>query len=227
MIQGRKTTWDVPGRVERLVVLVKAGLSAREIAIELGGDVTRNAVVGRCNRDGLSLGGNQSVKRRAEARNQAVAARRKAHAEAMAVRAQAKARTNHPPRPGQQNRPGAVFGNVQVFNPEETEAKRKEWRAYGETAIAFVSRGGGVESPNARPFLESSGCKWPLGDCLPYRYCCNPVAQTGTTARRTYCEGHLAIYAPDGAGRAIKGPNAVAAVVVDDEPVPLDMAMAA
>lgn len=229
MTWGRKLTWDVPGRVDKLRDLVKEGLSATEIAKQLGSDVTRNSVVGKCNRLGLSLGGAAAAAARGEASRQALAIRRKARAEAMAVRAQAKAArlANRPPRPGPQNRPGAVFGNVRVFNPEQTEAARVACRSYGETAIAFVERGAGVESPNARPFLESSGCKWPLGDGPTLRYCCNAVAQTGTTAQRSYCEGHLAVYAPDGSGRTIKGPNAVAAVVVDDEPVPLDLAVAA
>ena len=45
-----------PERTHRLKSLWREGVSAREIASKIGGDLTRNAVIGKANRLGLSGG---------------------------------------------------------------------------------------------------------------------------------------------------------------------------
>lgn len=54
--QGKETPWT-PEKIEALRKLADTGLSAAQMAVELGG-VTRNAVIGKCSRLGLKYGGN-------------------------------------------------------------------------------------------------------------------------------------------------------------------------
>jgi hypothetical protein len=93
-------------------------------------------------------------------------------------------RANKPPKPGPQNKPGAVFGNLKGQALTETRADRAK---AGKAAIARVEAKD-IESPNATPFLEArKGCKWPIGEGAALAMCCNPIS------RGSYCEGHAQI----------------------------------
>lgn len=161
-----KPYWT-PTREQYLRAAWTEGKSASEIAKELGG-TTRLAVIGKAHRLKLA--------RRAGLESQPAC-----------YASLSKPRQN-PPKPGQQNRPGAVFGPVSVLSPEETDKRRQEQRAEGAAIIARVANDQTVESPDARPFLEAKGgCKWPLGSGAGMLVCCNPIT------RGSYCEGHGAI----------------------------------
>ena len=51
-----------PERTHRLKTLWREGVSARDIAYKIGGDLTRNAVIGKANRLGLSRSVEHSAK---------------------------------------------------------------------------------------------------------------------------------------------------------------------
>lgn len=150
------------------------GRSATEITRDLrdsfGLIKTRNAVIGVLHRNGYSSKG------------RAVPSR--------PVRAPKVARSYvRPPKPGQQNKAGSIFGKTTTLNAAETEAKRQKAKAEGDALIAAVRAGAKVESPNARPWMERGfgECKFPLGERGEILSCCNPVSRGG------YCEGHAAV----------------------------------
>lgn len=154
------------------------GRSATEIARDLrdsfGLIKTRNAVIGILHRNGYSNKGRAAPSR--------------------PIRAPKVARSYvRPPKPGPQNKAGAIFGKTTTLNSAETEAKRQKAKAEGDALIAAVRAGAKVESPNARPWMEratgpdSNECKFPLGERGAILSCCNPVSRGG------YCEGHAAV----------------------------------
>jgi hypothetical protein len=154
------------------------GQSASQIASSLMGAFgvrrTRNSVIGRMNRNGIDGRCKPTKPERYRAPKVL---------KAPVVRAVPKTR---PPKPGQQNRPALTHGVGFAFtdSAEVAEAHRQRVRRDGKTAVEFVESGAGVESLNARPFFEGSGCKWPLADGMR---CCNQIA------RGPYCEGHGAV----------------------------------
>ena len=58
-----------PERTQRLTTLWREGVSARDIAYKIGGDLTRNAVIGKANRLGLSGGFGNSAKTKVSGKN--------------------------------------------------------------------------------------------------------------------------------------------------------------
>lgn len=98
---------------------------------------------------------------------------------------------NRPPKPGRQYRPGMVFGAVNILDQAETEKAIQRANAHGKTIETRVADGCGVDSPNARPFMEApyGACRWPLDEKPNLMACCNPVDQPG----RSYCPGHAAV----------------------------------
>ena len=54
-----------PERTNRLKILWREGVSSRDIAYKIGGDLTRNAVIGKANRLGLSGGFGDGAKTQA------------------------------------------------------------------------------------------------------------------------------------------------------------------
>lgn len=157
------------------------GHSAAEIVTSfaaIGVTRTRSGIIGRLQRIG-------APKRDEQVRynNQSRAATRNAIA-----RAKTSAK---PPKPPRQYRPGAVFGAVNILDQAETERAIKSAHRSGKTIEARVNEGCGVESPNARPFMEVplGACRWPLSEKPTLMACCNPV----TVAGKPYCAGHAAI----------------------------------
>lgn len=156
-------------RVDRLKKLWGEGKSAAQIAGILKGNLTRSAVIGKVHRLGLSEAG------RAKAA------------------APSTARTHvRPPKPGQQNRPGAVFGAVSIDNPEETERRRKIAQAENEKRLAAMAE---PANDTALPLINRSRfqCSWPVGE--PARpaeqMCCGQrVAMDANRAIETYCAKH-------------------------------------
>lgn len=168
-------------RVEQVRVLWQAGKSASEIAKQLGFGLTRNAVIGKVHRLGLSQHGRASVAKPAPDM-------RKRTFKAPKVQ-----RTHiKPPKPGPQNKGALQHGKGCDFsdNPASAEVKRAQYRNDGMTSLARVETGGGVESPFARPWMEDrkpNECNWTLGQRYEVKACCNPVHARG------WCAGHYAV----------------------------------
>lgn len=154
------------------------GWTCSRIAEVLRGK-SRNAVIGRLHRLGLN---DSSRSKPGPART--YRPKFKAPAVPRALRP-------NPPKPGPQNKPGAVFGAYQ-HEPDFAKAEigRAKRAASGQDKLTRVAAGAGVESPNAVPFLDYvSGCKWPIGERGAVSYCCNPVAG-GTGWGKRFCQGH-------------------------------------
>jgi GcrA cell cycle regulator len=178
-------------RVERLKKLWADGLSASQIAAELGG-VTRNAVIGKVHRLGLSG--------RAKAVPTA-ASRMRAKPAATQHRPQTTAAVARPAQPS-----FSVRGNVALAASPEIETRpvptpRIVPVQIVETAAPVCERVTIME-------LRESMCRWPLGDPsqADFRFCggrCTPG--------QPYCTHHAGIaYQPSHDRRRDRRPNMVA-----------------
>jgi GcrA cell cycle regulator len=186
--RGNNAIWP-PARVAKLKKLWAEGKSGSEIAEILGGGLSRAAVIGKANRLGCAARGapaNFSTYMPTVRRDRAPVVRSTKQAGAF------NARQGRPPKPGPQNRPGAVFGAVSVNNPEETERKRQACQAEGERV-----RLGMAEPANdtALPLIDRTRfqCSWPVGE--PERpaeqMCCGmPVPEGANSSVETYCAKH-------------------------------------
>lgn len=163
--------WDRPGTIAALQKLWAEGVPclaiSRAISDDVGFKVSRNAVIGKAHRLGLHL---------TFPRRQGVPSTSK----------QTKTgRKKSGPRPANQapfinaRRPGTDW-----VPDDGSAARRREARLSGMALVQRVESGAGVVSPNARPFAQSSGCKWVLTGGM---VCCNP------SGRKTYCAGHSAV----------------------------------
>jgi len=157
-----------------------AGKSAAEIAKIMAGGLTRNAVIGKLHRMGLTR-----ETRPADARPLKTGKPKTRIVKAPRILPAAhRTRAAKPPL-------SAAERSWQT--PVSTPTIQREQRAHGQTALQFVEGGAGVESPNARPFLEAArGCKWPIGPAGATLYCCNPLVG-GAGIGRAYCAGHAAV----------------------------------
>ncbi len=151
-------------RVELLKKLWADGLSASQIASELGG-VTRNAVIGKVHRLGLSG--------RTKATRPAAPRVRKAR------------RPSMPPRPSTR-----VIGNtalkVNVVAEQQVEAEVVPMRVLAPAEEPFIP----VEERATILQLNESTCKWPIGDPgSDDFYFCGRKSAPGMP----YCEHHCGI----------------------------------
>lgn len=165
---------------EQLHAFWLAGKSATEIARIMGGGLTRNAVIGKLHRLGLTR-----TSRPADAPPLQTGRTAKAR-RTLAVKVPKPLPVDHKPR----EKAPVAAAERSWQTPVSTPQIQRAQRAYGQTALQFVESGAGVQSPNARPFMEATGCKWPLGPRTDL-YCCNPVAG-GDGLGRSYCAGHFA-----------------------------------
>jgi len=162
--QTRSTGWT-DERVAELTKLWKRGLSATQIADRLGGNLTRNAVIGKVHRLGLA------------------ARRMPASPPARLTKAPKVARSHVcPPKPGSQNKPALVWGANEKARPKApTQAERREaFATIPPTAAPLIGR----------PF---GACAWPVGtpDTPANQLaCCAPKAEGWP-----YCEAHARIAA--------------------------------
>lgn len=136
-------------RVEMLKNLLKQGLSASQVAVELGG-VTRNAVIGKAVRIGLTIGNGRKPggqrQRRAPASPKARASFGFTRANSAAATAQQRERQ----AAAEALREMFAAGQAIDLTPEESA-----------TAVRLVD-------------LQTAHCRWPLGDPLDveaFRFC--------------------------------------------------------
>ena len=158
-------------RVEKLKKLWSEGLSASQIAAQLGG-VSRNAVIGKVHR--LNLPG------RAKAGGTPASARPKRPAQATPRPSNFTARPANAPRPV--SRP---VGNALAKDEIDTD-----FDAQAENLPVVIS-GKNVVVPMSRKLeltqLTERTCKWPIGDPLtPDFYFCGQHSDEG----KPYCDFH-------------------------------------
>lgn len=150
-------------RIEKLTKLWTEGLTASQIAQELG-DVTRNAVIGKAHRLGLS--GRPSPVR--AARTKKPAASRPAKPKPLAARSNASAPSNKP-KPAPAVQPPAQPVRQQPAMPQ--------------LDLSEIEAGPGVTLLK----VTDKMCKWPIGHPGEpgFRLCGRPSAEGGP-----YCQAH-------------------------------------
>ena len=151
-------------RVELLKKLWAEGLSARQIADQLGG-VTRNAVIGKVHRLGLSGRATTSRPKTMRPRKKRIDSGAKTMAGAQAPRAAVSARAASPHQsPGLENFPTAMITPID------------------ELVIPLADR-------VTMETLTEKHCKWPIGDPSEddFHYCGH-----GRHGDGVYCEFHTA-----------------------------------
>jgi GcrA cell cycle regulator len=161
---GAGMTWTKE-RIELLTKLWTEGLSASQIAAELGGDVSRNSVLGKANRLGLT------------------------HGPAKASSAPRPCKPP-PPKPPLTGEPSSHDGSTLASMPTHPVAANQPAVVPPSPVLlreaAIVPRSEGVMLLELREFM----CRWPLGDPTTpeFRYC-------GTQALMglPYCPHHAQI----------------------------------
>ena len=161
---GAGMTWTKE-RIELLTKLWTEGLSASQIAAELGGDVSRNSVLGKANRLGLT------------------------HGPAKASSAPRPCKPP-PPKPPLTGEPSSHDGSTLASMPTHPVAANQPAVVPPAPVLlreaAIVPRSEGVMILELREFM----CRWPLGDPTTpeFRYC-------GTQALMglPYCPHHAQI----------------------------------
>lgn len=168
MTAGVSQAWRVPGRVETLSRLWKEGKSASEIARTLNCGLTRNAIIGKIHRMGLSNGGRDTdmtkVRAAVERAKQTALLRERKQAEKLARE---------------------QFKDAAKEERERRQRAETETRRQTDAAVELSA----ITSPHARPWMErrAGECNWPLGERGAIRACCNPIARGG------WCAGHSAV----------------------------------
>lgn len=146
---------------------IEEGRSAAETARSIPG-ATRNAIIGKAHRMGWLTN------------------TRQAPSKPQRIKAPSVPRSHvRPPKPGPQNKPAVILGAYSTSSPDQQAARAAEGRAIN----AAVKAGGGVASPNAKPWMERrfGECNWPLGERGEALSCCNPVHARG------WCRGHYVL----------------------------------
>ena len=170
-------------RVELLKKMWGEGQSASQIAKELGG-VTRNAVIGKVHRLGLSnrAGGGGSSAPKAEAKPKA------------APKAEAKPRAPKPepaakPEPAPETK-AAVPARKQIIPAGQPLPPQPSANEISPEALAKVNE---IEKKAKRISLmelTERTCKWPVGDpATPDFWFCGLPVQQG----KPYCEAHVGV----------------------------------
>ncbi|HEY9039979.1 MAG TPA: GcrA family cell cycle regulator [Roseovarius sp.] len=184
-------------RVELLKKMWGEGQSASQIAKELGG-VTRNAVIGKVHRLGLSNrnGGAAAAAAQAastaeaEAKPAAKAPPRPAAKPAKAAEAQPAAKAEPAPEPEEERAPAPVTRIKPIIPAGQPLPPQPSANEIDPKALAKVSE---VEKKAKRLSLmelTSRTCKWPIGDpATDDFWFCGLPSQAG----KPYCEAHVGV----------------------------------
>ncbi len=164
-------------RVELLKKLWGEGQSASQIAKELGG-VTRNAVIGKVHRLGLSNRATSSIKSeitpKTEKKTEKAATKK---TETIAKRSEPKA---NPPAPARRQ----IIPAGQPLPPQPSANE------ISPEALARVSEVEKKAKKICLLELTERTCKWPVGDpATPHFWFCGLPTQTG----KPYCEAHVGV----------------------------------
>ncbi len=173
-------------RVELLKKMWGEGQSASQIAKELGG-VTRNAVIGKVHRLGLSnrAGGGGTAKADSKAK-----AAPKAEAKPKAPRKTPEPAAAKAAEPAAETRPAPIPARKQIIPAGQPLPPQPSANEISPEALAKVSE---IEKKAKRLSLmelTERTCKWPVGDPATddFWFCGLPV-QTG----KPYCEAHVGV----------------------------------
>jgi GcrA cell cycle regulator len=176
-------------RVEKLQEMWNEGLSAAQIAKALGG-VTRNAVIGKVHRLGLS---NRAPATPQKAGGAAEAPEPEESAEAIAVALDDhdEAEPVGAPEPEPIAEPAPPLASP--ARPAAREPQRREPQPISEDRLELLATVAELEKTAKRVTLldlTEKVCKWPIGDPTDpdFRFCGNP-AQPG----KPYCSAHVAV----------------------------------
>jgi GcrA cell cycle regulator len=164
-------------RVEKLQAMWNEGMSAAQIAKALGG-VTRNAVIGKVHRLGLS--------------NRGPNAQKPAEAEAPAA-AEPVAQAAPPPAPEPQPEPKPVAAQPPAPPRAPSPLQRREPAPMTEDRLEVLANLAEIEKTARRVSLldlTERVCKWPIGDPTDpdFHFCGLPAV-----AGKPYCAAHVAV----------------------------------
>lgn len=167
MGKGAVLSWT-DERVELLRKLWLDGLSASRIAAELSGGVTRNAVIGKVHRLGLSG--------RIKAPNAAPGIRPRP-LEKAATQVETPRIGTLPPRPA----PLPIRGNVAMAIQDRPVPAPQARRSFDDNVLCLAENVTIME-------LRESMCRWPVGDpsSAEFRYC----GGKATIGEGPYCKFH-------------------------------------
>lgn len=180
-------------RVETLKRMWAEGQSASQIAKELGG-VTRNAVIGKVHRLGLS---NRAGGTPAATTAKAPAKEKPAKASAKPARAQAKKQTAADPEPEAEEAPAAAAETpapapvrkpiIPAGQPLPPQPSANEIPAEALETVREVEK---TAKRLTLMELTERTCKWPIGDPATedFWFCGLPVQQG-----KPYCEAHVGV----------------------------------
>ena len=152
-------------RVEDLTRLWREGHSASRIAIELGGGITRNAVIGKISRMKIDRRGTNPTK-------------------ASSAKARAARRTKP--------KPIAALRPIKMAPQELPRESRAVVPAFRAAPRIDPDDGVDVTRLVGLVDLTSHSCRWPHGDpMLPgFGFCGKPIAGGRTVADEPYCDQH-------------------------------------
>jgi GcrA cell cycle regulator len=172
--------WTEP-RVARLKKLWVEGKSATEIAKDLSGGLTRNGVIGKVHRLGLSADRAKPAKPDTYRPPRAPVVKPKVKPEAM----------RRPPRQKDVGKAPVVFAKQKFdhVHGADLERRREERRAYGQSKLdAFAPA-----NDDAIPLISRrfSQCAWPVGepDRPEGQLCCGAEVVEG----KPYCAHHASV----------------------------------
>ncbi|MEM1076177.1 MAG: GcrA family cell cycle regulator [Pseudomonadota bacterium] len=167
-------------RVELLKKMWGEGQSASQIAKELGG-VTRNAVIGKVHRLGLSNRASTSTKSEAKSK-----AAQKADPKPKAAAKQA----DLAPKPATETAPKPIPARKQIIPAGQPLPPQPSANEISPEALAKVSAIEKKAKKLSLMELTERTCKWPVGDPATedFWFCGLPVQQG-----KPYCEAHVGV----------------------------------
>lgn len=190
---GNNAPWP-PYQIEKIKALWAEGKTTGEIARMIPGR-SRSAISGMARR--LNLASRVSPIHKATT-NATGSARRSLAAPHVKGDKYAgnslNARKGRPPKPGAQNRPGAVFGAMGATTAEEADAARAKATAAGARMLAAFAA---PANDTSIPLMGRGAfqCSWPLGepDRPANQLCCGQrVVSDANRSVATYCAEHAA-----------------------------------
>ena len=172
-------------RVETLKKMWADGQSASQIAKELGG-VTRNAVIGKVHRLGLS---NRAGTEASDATHKAEA-EKKPKAEAKAAKAAPKAAPEAPVLETKSATPPAMPARPKIIPAGQPLPPQPSANEISPEALAKVNAIEKKAKKLTLMELTERTCKWPVGDPATedFWFCGLPVQQG-----KPYCEAHVGV----------------------------------
>ena len=178
----QSTTWT-PARIGMLQELWGSGLSAKEIAARLGSGITRNAVIGKAHRLGLSSRPSPIKRTEGKAAGTPLMKTRLSSPKAMGLRRDVVVGS------------GSYSGRS-MFK-EEGEVRRARSDGFGSSSRVFKSSQTATQA-------QAQQCRWPLGDPLKpgFRFC-EHTAIPGLS----YCYDHACVAYQGSKKKTISAPK--------------------